>query len=212
MVKNNVKPYLLQGIVVMSLTVLCLMGYLLTMSLKVADEISQHEYTYVSSEILSNNVEAVIKEDTKVKIERPYKADNIEIAKTFYDYKSEEKSQEQSITYYENTYIQNKGVDYKSENPFQVFSVLDGKVISITEDEIVGTTIKIQHNNNIISTYQCIKDVVVKKNETVTQGQVLGTSSTNNYDKDMGNHLHFELYVNNKLVNPEEYFNKTIEE
>ena len=29
-------------------------------------------------EILSNNVEAVIKEDTKVKIERPYKADNIE--------------------------------------------------------------------------------------------------------------------------------------
>lgn len=56
MVKNNVKPYLLQGIVVMSLTVLCLMGYLLTMSLKVADEISQHEYTYVSSEILSDNV------------------------------------------------------------------------------------------------------------------------------------------------------------
>ena len=45
----------------------------------------------------------------------------------------------------------------------------------------------------------------------ITQGQVIGKSGTNELDKDMGNHLHFELYVNGQVVDPALYLNKELE-
>lgn len=211
MVKNNIKPYLIQGIVVMSLTVFCLLGYLLTISTKVVEEKLNFDNVYVSEEILTDNIKAVMKEEEK-KIKRPYEKDDIKIGKTFYDYKAEQKDQESSINYYENTYTQNTGIDYVSENVFNVHAILDGKVIKVTTDDIVGTTIKIEHKNGMISTYQSIKDPIVKENTEVVQGEILGTSGTNSYNESLGNHLHFELYYNGTLVDPEEYFDKKIEE
>ena len=45
---------------------------------------------------------------------------------------------------------------------------------------------------------------------SVKQGQVIGKSGTNSIDKELGNHLHFELYSNSQVVNPEDYFDKEI--
>ena len=92
-----------------------------------------------------------------------------------------------------------------SKNVFDVNAIADGKVISVTEDDIVGITVKIEHNNNMISVYQSIKDVTVKENDQITKGQVIATSGTNNISSDLGNHLHFELYKENILVNPEDF-------
>lgn len=151
----------------------------------------------------------VSKEETEpveTNIIRPYTDQNIEIGKNYYDYKAETQNQEDSIIYYENTYIQNTGVDYISKNIFNVNAVASGKVLSITTDDITGTTIKIEHENNIISVYQSIKDIKVKENDEVKQGQIIATSGTNNISSDLGNHLHFELYKDNILVNPENFF------
>ena len=49
-----------------------------------------------------------------------------------------------------------------------------------------------------------------KKVVAVKQGQVIGKSGTNSIDKELGNHLHFELYLNSQVVNPEDYFDKEI--
>ena len=89
---------------------------------------------------------------------------------------------------------------------FDINAVQDGKVISVTTDDITGTTIKIEHKNNIISVYQSVKDIKVKEQEQVKKGQIIATSGTNNISSDLGNHLHFELYKDNALVNPEDYF------
>ena len=51
----------------------------------------------------------------------------------------------------------------------------------------------------------------VKKGDIITQGQVIGKSGTNELDKDIGNHLHFELYVNGQVVDPTLYLNKELE-
>ena len=140
-------------------------------------------------------------------IMRPYTADKVEIGKSFYDYNSDETTQEGSVIYYENTYIQNTGVDYTSKEEFDVNAIADGTVISVTKDDIVGTTVKIEHANNMISIYQSIKDVKVKENDQVTIGQVIGKSGTNSIGSELGNHLHFELYQDDILVDPEAKFN-----
>ena len=55
----------------------------------------------------------------------------------------------------------------------------------------------------MISVYQSVKDVEVKEKDNVTKGQVIAKSGTNSIGSELGNHLHFELYKNNILVNPE---------
>ena len=69
---------------------------------------------------------------------------------------------------------------------------------------------EVQHDNKFVSSYQSLGEVSVKKNDTVKQGQVIGKSGTNSIDKELGNHLHFELYLNSQVVNPEDYFDKEI--
>ena len=169
---------------------------------------------YVDGEITENNdsnihIPVV---GTPTSVGRPYLDDSVSIGKTFYDYQGTEEEQEKSIIYYEDTYMQNSGVDYVSENVFDVVSILDGTVISVENNDILGTCIEIRHSNNLISVYQSLSEVVVEENMEVVQGQAIAKSGASNINKDLGNHLHFELYHNGKIVNPEEYYNKSIDE
>ena len=208
MLRKRASFYLLQGIIISIVALVCLLGYAVTKSLQVAEDTYNDNLKYVSYEILTDNIMPVSKEENleQENIIRPYTDDTVEIGKSFYDYKAEEKTQEDAIIYYENTYIQNTGVDYVSKNVFKVNSIADGKVLSVTTDDIVGTTIKIEHNNDMISVYQSVNDVQVKEKDTVSKGQIIANSGTNNIGSDLGNHLHFELYNKNILVNPEDFF------
>ena len=83
-------------------------------------------------------------------------------------------------------------------------------VISVENNDILGTTVEIRHNNDLISVYQSLSNVGVKKYDKVIQGQIIAKSGLSNIEKDLGNHLHFELYYKGKIVNPEEYYNKSL--
>ena len=87
---------------------------------------------------------------------------------------------------------------------------LSGKVINVKEDDSLGKIIEIEHDKDFISIYQSLSEVSVKKDDIVNQGQVIGTSGTNELDKELGNHLHFELLYKGNIVNPEEHLNKEI--
>ena len=69
----------------------------------------------------------------------------VTINKTFYDYTKTPEEQENAIIFYENTYMQNSGVDYGMNEEFDVISILDGTVMEVIDDEIMGKTIKIKH-------------------------------------------------------------------
>ena len=97
-----------------------------------------------------------------------------------------------------------------NENKFDVIAILDGTVTDIKDDDTLGKCIEIKHDNNLISTYQSLSEIKVKKGDIITQGQVLGTSGENELDKELGNHLHFEMYENGGNVNPNNYLNKEI--
>ena len=203
MMNRSSRYYLLRGLVVLVVGLTFILGYMITESLQNKDT-EESEIKYVSYEVLTDNVMPVLEQPSTPGVMKPYTAEGVEIGKDFYDYQKD--NQENSIIYYENTYIQNTGVDYTSKNEFDVNAIADGTVVSITKDDIVGNTIKIEHSNNLISVYQSVKDVLVNENDQVTIGQVIAKSGTNSIGSELGNHLHFELYQDNILVNPEEYF------
>ena len=180
-------------------------AFLISKSMK--KEEVEDSYTYVSNIIIDNQM-PVMNETTKMI--KPYINEQVTIGKTYYDYKAESKSQENSITYYDGRYIQNSGIDYVLKDTFDVVSVLDGTVTDVKQDDILGNVVEIKHGNDYVTTYQSLSEVAVKKGDSVTQGQVIGKSGTNKLDKDMGNHLHFELYTNGQIVDPNLYIDKEL--
>lgn len=167
------------------------------------------DYIYVSKTIFDNEVPVVA---SGTQIIRPYKATDVGIAKNYYDYKADADTQKKALLYYEDTYLQNSGVEYKGSDNFDVVSILNGTVISIKNDNILGNVVEVRHDNDMISVYQSLSDVKVTENQEIKQGDIIGKSGTNNISKSLGDHLHFELIINGQNVNPEEYYNKNINE
>lgn len=164
-------------------------------------------YTYVSGIIMDQDVPVISQTIAMIK---PYTSDKVTVGKNFYDYKAESDQQEKSITYYDGSYIQNSGIDYVSEEVFDVIAVLNGTVVDFKTDDILGNVIEIKHDNGYVTSYQSLSEVSVKKGDTITQGQIIGKSGTNKLDKDIGNHLHFELYANGQVVDPNLYLDKEL--
>lgn len=174
-----------------------------------ANNPTEEDIEYVNSSIIDDKEDReVIKED--VKMVKPYTNEEVQTLKYFYDYQAEAATQEKSILYHENTYIQNSGMDFGLTDTFDVVAVLDGTVVDVREDELLGAVVEIKHDNDFISSYQSLSEVSVKKNDTVKQGQVIGKSGTNTIDQDLGNHLHFELYKSGSVVDPSKYFDQVI--
>ena len=169
------------------------------------NDLKEDEYT--TEEVIEDS-SPVIKETTR--IIKPYTDQSVTVGKKYYDYQGKEEDQIKGIIKHDNTYIQNTGIDYISEKEFDVVSVLDGTVIEVKEDETVGNTIEIKHNDGYIIIYQSLNKINVKKGDIITQGQVIGTSGTNELDKEIGNHLHFEVYNNGQSINPDMYLDKEI--
>jgi len=207
MKRRKLKPYVLPTI--MTLAIVSVMFGTAMLRSNLQKDTSEDELTsYVTSTVLEEE-QPVIKEST-IMI-NPYTDTTVSIGKNYYDYKADAETQEKSIVYHDNTYMQNSGTDFVGEKVFDVVAVLDGSVTDVKEDETLGKVVEIKHENGYISIYQSLSEVSVKKGDMVTQGQVIGKSGTNELDKDMGNHLHFELYVNGTVVNPTLYLNKELQ-
>ena len=101
---------------------------------------------------------------------------------------------------------------YKGDASFDVISILDGTVTRVEENEMLGTTVEIRHSADIVSVYQGVSDVSVKKDEVVKQGQKIAVSGKSKIYSDVENGLHFEISHNGMIVNPSEYFNKTLKD
>lgn len=174
-------------------------------------KITEPQFNYISKGLFDGeqNIKVVTKED---KIIKPFTDSEVKVVKSFYDYKADTASQEKSLLYYENTYMQSTGVSYSNGKTFDVISILSGEVTEVKEDEYVGNSITITHENGITSVYQSVGDITVKKGDKVAQGDKIATSSTSGISSDLNNHLYFELIVKGQCVDPEKMYEKLVSE
>lgn len=208
--KRNLKLYAVPAIYVFAILILGTSMVLIGRIINNHKFKGTEEMEYVDKEIVTDN-EYIPVVNTQPTIRKPFLIDNITINKTFYNQEDDKNNQEKSIIEYQGTYMQNTGVDYKYNEVFDIVSILDGTVIEVTDNDILGKTVKIRHNNDLISTYQSLSEVSVKVDDTVLNGQVIGKSGTCSlYSKD--NNLHFELSYQGKNIDPEKTYNKTEDE
>ena len=204
MIKRKLKSFVVPVIYSVAIVISIFSMYLVKNIFTKNMDSNKNEVKYVDNEI--TGVDTVIPViSTSTSIIKPYTNNDVKIVNNFYNYQGDAESQQNSILYYENTYMQNSGVDYAMDSEFDVVSILDGTVIKVEENDILGVIVEIRHTNDLISIYQSLKDVSVKVDDKVVQGQIIAKSGTSNINTSLTNHLHFELYHKGMVVNPEDY-------
>jgi len=116
-----------------------------------------------------------------------------------------EENQQKALIYFQNTYMKNTGVLYNCDEAFPIVMVLDGTVLNVKKDEVLGNMIEIEHNTNLRTIYYSVDDIKVKAGDVLSQGEEIGVSGTNSISKSKNNLL-FEVYYNGTLINPEEFY------
>lgn len=209
MKKRKLKPFVKVSVVAVILIV-CAISLGLLLNNKVQSvSVTDNDFTYVNDYIFDSYY-PVINQDEK--IIRPYSSDAVSIHKSFYEKDGTEEEQQNSIIYHEGIYMQNSGVDYKSDDVFDVIASLSGTVTNVTDDPLLGKTIEIRNSTELIVLYQSLGEVAVKKGDTITQGQIIGKSGTCTLNSNIKNALHFEMYKNGSVINPEKFYDKSVKD
>ncbi|MFD1675801.1 peptidoglycan DD-metalloendopeptidase family protein [Alicyclobacillus fodiniaquatilis] len=130
---------------------------------------------------------------------------NTEVSVGFFPVKGDLKSQENALVEYDNTYSAHRGIDIKSKSgsSFQVTAALSGKITQVDDQPLYGQEVVVTSNDGYTETYQSLGSTDVKQGETIHQGQVIGTSGTNQFEQTQGNHLYFEVDYNGTPIDPQ---------
>ncbi len=106
-----------------------------------------------------------------------------------------------------NRYSAHLAVDFICEQDAKVFAAYDGKIVDVSRSELQGTSITIDHGNNLKTVYNSLEDgEMVVVGQQVKKGDQIGVvSNTNRQEADRGYHLHFEVFENNEKIDPAKY-------
>ena len=167
------------------------------------------DYDYTLDKVFVKDTIPVSKNESNLII-KPYTNDKVKVYSYFYDFESDTKKQLNSLIYYENTYMQNNGVDYSNEEDFDVVSILDGEVISIEDNAIYGKVVTIKHNDNLKSVYSNVKDVLVNVGYKISQGEIFASTTSYKVDTNVKSLLHFEVYYKDNAIDPENLYTMSV--
>lgn len=96
------------------------------------------------------------------------------------------------------------GIDVVTKENEAVKSTLEGTVVLATWTYDAGYVIAVQHASNLMSFYKHNSVLLKKQGDAVKAGEVLAIVG-NTGELTTGPHLHFELWLGGRPVNPKEY-------
>lgn len=99
------------------------------------------------------------------------------------------------------------GVDIKADTGTTVCAAADGVVENIYEDNLLGITVVIAHDEKLKTEYSNIAGAdMIKIGDEIKQGQAIGCVGNTAKGELLDDaHLHFAILENEKYVNPEKY-------
>ena len=99
------------------------------------------------------------------------------------------------------------GIDVQAEEGAAVKTAAGGTVQSVTDDELMGTTVVIDHEGGYSTRYSSLqKDVPVTAGQQVVAGEVIGcVGPTSAAEIEMGPHLHFSVSRDGAVIDPRDY-------
>ncbi|MBE6943863.1 MAG: M23 family metallopeptidase [Ruminococcaceae bacterium] len=99
------------------------------------------------------------------------------------------------------------GVDIAADAGTAVCAAADGTVYTVYDDDTMGVTVVIRHEDGYATSYACLaEDVAVKPGDTVTMGQAIGAvGQTALMESAIGHHLHFSVTQNDKSISPADF-------
>ncbi len=102
------------------------------------------------------------------------------------------------------------GIDFKGAEGDQVKAIAYGTVIRIYDDTLLGTVAEIDHGNGVTAKYCGLnkETLEIKQGAIVKGGTLLGYLGVVPCEKTDVSHLHFEVYYNEKNVDPLELMGK----
>jgi len=95
-----------------------------------------------------------------------------------------------------------KGLDLRAERGAPVAAAADGKVIFADWRGSYGKLVKVRHANGYETRYAHLSRILVKKNERVKRGQVIGRVGNTGNARGTAPHLHYEIRRNGRALNP----------
>ena len=164
--------------------------------------LNRQEMKFTIDNVFDEDTTPVVKTETNI-IVKPYISDSVKVGRYFYDFESDEKKQENSLILYEDTYMQNNGVDYVDNKNFDVVAILDGEIISIEDSEVYGKVVTIKHNDNLKSVYSNVDGVLVTVGYKIHQGEIFAMSAKPKLQSDYESMLHFEVFYKESAIDPE---------
>lgn len=171
--------------------------------------LNRQEMKFTIDNVFDEDTTPVVKTETNI-IVKPYISDSVKVGRYFYDFESDEKKQENSLILYEDTYMQNNGVDYVDNKNFDVVAILDGEIISIEDSEVYGKVVTIKHNDNLKSVYSNVDGVLVTVGYKIHQGEIFAMSAKPKLKSDYESMLHFEVFYKESAIDPENMYTMSV--
>jgi hypothetical protein len=96
------------------------------------------------------------------------------------------------------------GIDLKTYKGDSIISAMDGMVRIAKRVGAYGNLVVIRHNNGLESFYGHLSKILVKQDQIVKSGELIGLGGSTG--RSTGPHLHFELRYLGQCVNPRDLF------
>ena len=99
------------------------------------------------------------------------------------------------------------GLDLAAEAGSPVLAAAEGTVYTVYEDEAMGHTVVIRHQDGYVTCYSSLsQDVAVAPGDKVSLGQKIGSvGSSALLESALGDHIHFSVTQNGEPVDPQAF-------
>ena len=93
-----------------------------------------------------------------------------------------------------------KGLDISNNTGTKIYAAGNGVVKESKYSYSYGNYVLIEHKNGFMTRYAHLSKRLVKQGQEVSQGELIGLMG--NTGTSYGSHLHYEIYVNGKVIDP----------